>query len=55
MWKDASMKTLSLDDKLKKIDNEGMRVGTNDRCVADQIKSDKEENVVTDAIQMREF
>ena len=44
IWKDASMKTLLRDDQLKYIDVEGMRVVTNNRCVAEQIKSDKVEN-----------
>ena len=41
------MKTLSRDDQLKYTDVEGMTVVTNNRCVAQQIKSDKVENVVT--------
>ena len=44
IWKDASMKTLSRDDHLMFIDVKG--VVTNNRCVAEHIKSDKVENVV---------
>ena len=40
---------------LKYIDVEGMRVVTNNRCVAEQIKSDKVENVVTGGSNMEEF
>ena len=47
IWKDAIMKTLARDHQLKYIDVEGMRVVTNNRCVAEQRKSDKVENVAT--------
>ena len=43
----ASMRTLSRVDQLKYIDVEGMSVVTNNRCVAEQIKSDKVEIVAT--------
>ena len=33
--------------QLEDIDVEGMRVVTNNRCVADEIKSERVENVVT--------
>ena len=46
IWRNASMKTLSRDNQLKHIDVEGMRVVTNNRCIAEQIKSDKVESVV---------
>ena len=36
-------------------DVEGMRVVTNNRCVAEQIKNDKAENVVMDGSQVGEF
>ena len=47
IWKDASMRTLARDHQLKYIGNEGMRVVTKNRCAAEQIKSDKVENVAT--------
>ena len=47
IWKVASIKTLSRGDQLKYIDVEGTRVIPNNRCVAEQIKSDKVENVAT--------
>ena len=46
IWKDASMKTLARCDQLKYIDVEGMTVVTNNRCVAEHIKSDKVERRV---------
>ena len=54
IWKDASIKTLLRGGKLKYIDVEGMRVVTNNRCVAEQIKSDKVENVATGEVKRRE-
>ena len=53
--KDAIMKTLSRDDQLKYIDVEGMRVVTNNRCVAEHTKSDKVENVATGGLEIGEF
>ena len=47
IWKDASMKTLVRCDQLNYIDVEGMTVVTNNRCVAEHIKSDKVETVAT--------
>ena len=55
IWKDASTETLSRDDPLNYIDVEGMRVVTDNRCVAEQIKSDKVVNVATGGIKMEEF
>ena len=56
IWENSSMKTLSRDDQLKYIDVEGMRVVTNIiRCVAEQIKSDTVENVVTGGSKIGEF
>ena len=52
IWKDASMKTLLWGNQLKYIDNEGMRVVTNNRCVAEQIKGDKVENVATGGVNI---
>ena len=49
IWRNASMKTLLRGDQLKYIDVEGMRVVTNNRCIADQIQSDKVESVVMES------
>ena len=38
VWKDACMKALLRGDQMKYLDVEGMRVVTNNRCVAEQIK-----------------
>ena len=55
IWKGASMNTLSRDDQLKYIGFEGMRVATNHRCAAEQIKSDKVENVAMGGSKHGEF
>ena len=55
IWKDASMKTLLRGYQLKVIDVEGMKVVTNNRCVAEQIKSDRVESVATGGIKSGEF
>ena len=54
MWKDASIKTLFRGDQLKYIDVEGKRAVTNNRCVAEQIKSDKAENDATGGVKIGE-
>ena len=41
------MQTQLRDDHLQYIDVEGTRVVTYNRCIAEQIKSDKVENVAT--------
>ena len=43
------------ENQLKYIDAEGMRVITNSKYVAEQIKIDKEENVVMDEPKIGEF
>ena len=48
MWREESMKTLLHDSQLKYVDVDGMRVATNNRCMAEQIKSDSLENAVMD-------
>ena len=47
IWREASVKTLLREKQLKYIDIEKMRVVTKDRHVAEQIKRDKVESVVT--------
>ena len=49
------MKTLSRDDQLEYIDVGGMRVVTNNRCVAEHVKSDKVENVATGGVKIGEL
>ena len=49
------MKTLAGVDQLQYIDAEGKRVVTNNRCVAEQIKNDKVENVATGESKIGEF
>ena len=46
MWRNASVKIVPQENQLKYLDVEGMRVVTNNRFFAEQIKSDKVENVV---------
>ena len=53
IWKDA--KTLLRDDQLKYIDVESMRAVTNNRCEAEQTRSDKVENVATGGIKIGDF
>ena len=48
IWRNASVKTVLQENQLKFVDVEGMRVITNNRCIAEQIKNDKAENVVMD-------
>ena len=43
------MQIVLQENELKYVDVEGMRVVTNNRFIAEQIKSDKVENVVMDA------
>ena len=52
-WRKASTKSVIREDQLKYINAEGMRVITNNKCVAEQIKIDKGENVVMDAPKNR--
>ena len=49
------MKTVLQEHQLKYVDAEGMRVITNCRCIAEQIKNDKAENVVRDGSKVGEF
>ena len=48
IWRNASLKSVMQENQLKYIDAEGMRVITNSKCVAEQIKIAKGENVVMD-------
>ena len=55
IWRNASVKIVLQEDQLKYVDIEGMRVVTNSRFIAEQIKSDKVENVVMDGPKVGEF
>ena len=56
MWRNAIVKTVLLKNQLKYVDVEGMRVVTQTtRCIAEQIKNDKVENVVVDGSKIGEF
>ena len=52
VWKDSSVRTLLPHVLLKYIDVEGTRVVTNNRCGAEQIKSDKVLNVATGVVKI---
>ena len=49
------MKSVMRENQLKYIDEEGMRVITNSKCVAEQMQIDKGENVVMDEPKIGEF
>ena len=55
IWKDSGVKELLRQVHLKYIDVEGKGVVTNDRCVAEQIKSDKVEDVATGGARNGDF
>ena len=48
IWRKASLKTVIRKNQLEYVDVEETGVITNNRCVAEQIKHDKVENVVMD-------
>ena len=48
IWRNASVKIVPQENQLVYVDVEGMRVVTNSRFIAEQIKSDKVESVVMD-------
>ena len=55
IWRTASLKSVMRENQLRYIDAEGMRVITNSKYVAEQIKIDKGENVVLDEPKIGEF
>ena len=55
IWKNASVKIVLQENQLKYVGIEGMRVVTNNRFIAEQIKSDKVENVVMDGSKIGKF
>ena len=55
IWRKASLKSVMRENQLKYIDAEGMRVITNSKYVAEQVKIDKGENIVMDEPKIGEF
>ena len=55
IWRKASLKSVMRENQLNYINAEGMRVITNSKYVAEQIKIDKGENVVMDEPKSGEF
>ena len=49
------MKSVLRENQLKYVDAEEMRVITNNRCVAEQIKLDKEVNTAMDGLKVEKF
>ena len=52
IWRNASVKIVLQENQLMYIAVEGMRVATKNRCIADQIKSDKVENAETGGVKI---
>ena len=48
IWREARVDTVLRENQLKYVDVEETRVIMNTRCIAEQIKNDKAENVVMD-------
>ena len=55
IWKKARLKSVRRENQLKYVDAEEMRVITNNRCVAEQIKLDREENTAMDGSNVEKF
>ena len=55
IWKKTSMRTLIREEQLRYIDVEEMRVVTNDKHIAEQIKTDKMESVVMNGSKVGKF
>ena len=55
IWRKASLKTVLRENQLKYVDVEETRVITNNRCIAEQIKHDKAENVLMDGSKVGGF
>ena len=55
IWRKASVKTVLRENQLKYVEVEEMRVITNNRCIAEQIKHDKAENVVMGGPKVGDF
>ena len=48
IWRQTKLKSVRQEDQLKNVDAEGMRIVTNSKHVAEQIKSDRDKCVVMD-------
>ena len=48
IWRRASLKTVLRENQLKYVDVEEMKVITNNRCIAEQVKHNKAGDVVMD-------
>ena len=55
IWRKTSMRTLIREEQLRYIDVEEMRVVTNDKHIAEQIKTDKMESVVMNGSKAGQF
>ena len=55
IWRKTSMRTLIREEQLRYIDVEEMRVVTNDKHIAEQIKTDKMESVVMNGSKVGKF
>ena len=55
IWRRANLKSVMRENQLKYVDIEGMRVITNSKHVAEQIKIDKDENIVMDELKIGKF
>ena len=55
IWRRANLKSVMRENRLKYIDVEGMRVITNSKHVAEQIKIDKGDNIVMDDLKIGKF
>ena len=55
IWKKTSMRTLIREEQLRYIDIEEMRVVTNDKHIAEQIKTEKMESVVMNGSKVGRF
>ena len=55
IWRKTSMRTLIREEHLRYIDVEEMRVVTNDKHIAEQIKTDKMESVVMNGSKVGRF
>ena len=51
LWRKTSMRTLIREEQLRYIDVEEMRVVTNDKLIAEQIKTDKVKNVKMNGVK----
>ena len=55
IWRKTSMRTLIREEQLRYVDVEEMKVVTNDKHIAEQIKTDKMESVVMNGSKVGKF